>query len=117
MYLPLALLIIPTHNLALYTVLTIMIFKNALAHCGYEVFPRSWARLPILGWLTTVTHHDMHHERGTGNFGFYFTWWDRWMGIEHPNYLDRLAEQDARAKEIKAARRAAKKRSVLIPAE
>ena len=117
MYVPLALMLIPTHNLALYIVLSIMIFKNALAHCGYEVFPRSWARMPVLGWLTTVTHHDMHHERGTGNFGFYFTWWDRWMGTEHPNYLDRLDEQEARAQAIKAARRAAKKRPQMVPAE
>lgn len=117
MYVPIALILIPTHSLALYIVLTIMIFKNALAHCGYEVFPRRWARLPVLGWLTTVTHHDMHHERGTGNFGFYFTWWDRWMGTEHPNYLERLDQQEARARAIKAARRAARKRPKMVPAE
>ena len=104
MFVPIALIFIPTHNLALYIVLTIMIFKNALGHCGYEVFPRRWARLPVLGWLTTVTHHDMHHERGTGNYGFYFTWWDRWMGTEHANYLDRLDQQIAASKARKIAK-------------
>lgn len=117
LYVPMALIFIPTHGLALYIVLTIMIFKNALGHCGYEVFPRHWANLPILGWLTTVTHHDMHHERGTGNYGLYFTLWDRWMGTEHSNYLQRLNEQEARAQEIKAARRSARKRPEIVPAE
>ncbi len=117
MFVPLALMIIPTHSLALYIVLLIMIFKNALGHCGYEVFPRTWARLPVLGWLTTVTHHDMHHERGTGNYGFYFTWWDRWMGTEHANYLQRLDEQEARAKAMSAARKASRKRPQMVPAE
>ena len=113
LFVPVTLTMVPTHGLALYIVMTIMIFKNALGHCGYEVFPRRWARLPILGWLTTVTHHDMHHERGTGNFGFYFTWWDRWMGTEHPNYLQRLDEQAERAKAIGAARA----KPPLVPAE
>jgi sterol desaturase/sphingolipid hydroxylase (fatty acid hydroxylase superfamily) len=30
--------------------------------------------------LTTVTHHDLHHERAGGNYGFYFTFWDRTCG-------------------------------------
>lgn len=34
-----------------------------------------------------VTHHDMHHTSGNSNFGLYFTWWDRMMGTEHPQYL------------------------------
>ena len=25
------------------------------------------------------------------NFGLYFTWWDRWMGTENPNYHARFA--------------------------
>ena len=29
--------------------------------------------------------------------GLYFTWWDRWMGTEHPDYLDRFAEVAPRA--------------------
>ncbi|MEO0917088.1 MAG: DUF2147 domain-containing protein, partial [Pseudomonadota bacterium] len=37
---------------------------------------------------TTVTHHDLHHAHAGYNLGLYFTWWDRWMGTEHPNYHD-----------------------------
>ncbi len=117
LYVPLALLIIPTHGLALSVVLLVMIFKNATSHSGYELYPRRWARLPVLGWLTTVTHHDMHHERGSGNFGFYFTWWDRAMGTEHPNYLQRIDEQIEHTRAAKEARKAAKKRPEMVPAE
>ena len=47
-------------------------------------------KIPILKQFTTVTHHDMHHESARGNYGFYFTWWDRWMGTEHKDYETRF---------------------------
>ncbi|MEO8115092.1 MAG: hypothetical protein ABI655_11960, partial [Phenylobacterium sp.] len=30
------------------------------------------------------------------NFGLYFSWWDRWMGTEHPEYLARFAAASGR---------------------
>jgi hypothetical protein len=39
------------------------------------------------------------------------------MGTEHPHYLARLDEQEARAQIIKAARRENKKRPEMVPAE
>ncbi len=89
-FVPLMLLFVPLHGTALFTVLGIMIFKNASGHCGYELFPRGTTRNPILKHSTTVTHHDMHHEKANGNYGFYFTWWDRWMGTEHADYEARF---------------------------
>lgn len=97
-YVPLMMLFIPLHGSALTIVLLIMIFKNAIGHCGYELFPANTTSNPILRHLTTVTHHDMHHEKAGGNFGFYFTWWDKWMGTEHANYEQRFAEVVARQK-------------------
>ncbi|MEO0367877.1 MAG: sterol desaturase family protein, partial [Pseudomonadota bacterium] len=89
-YVPLMMLVMPIHGAALGIVLLIMIFKNALGHCGYEIFPRGMLDHPIFKYFTSVTHHDMHHERGTGNYGFYFTWWDTWMGTEHAHYKERF---------------------------
>lgn len=89
-YVPLMLLFLPLHGSALAIILLVMIFKNAIGHCGYELFPRITTRNPILKHLTTVTHHDMHHEKAGGNYGFYFTWWDKWMGTEHANYVERF---------------------------
>ncbi len=41
---------------------------------------------PMFDWLTTTTHHDLHHGGERANYGLYFTWWDRWMGTESPHY-------------------------------
>lgn len=90
-FVPLLLLVMPIHSVALLIVLAIMILKNAVGHCGYELFPRGFAEHPVWGQFTTVTHHDMHHERARGNYGFYFTWWDRWMGTEQADYQTRFA--------------------------
>ena len=62
------------------------IVRNTLAHCGYELMPAGADGRPMFDWLTTTTHHDLHHARPGSNFGFYFTWWDRWMGTENPDY-------------------------------
>jgi sterol desaturase/sphingolipid hydroxylase (fatty acid hydroxylase superfamily) len=48
------------------------------------------ARSRWFGWITGVTHHDLHHQDARWNFGLYFTWWDRWMGTEHPEYVQRF---------------------------
>jgi lathosterol oxidase len=90
-FLPVFAALIPMHVTALFLFTAHMMLRNALGHCGYEIFPRRWAEHPILGLITTVTHHDLHHEQGPRNFGLYFTWWDRWMGTEHPEYRARVA--------------------------
>src|SRR5262249_50529345 len=57
--------------------------RNTLAHLGFELFPAQRDGRPLLDFLTTTTHHDLHHGEAAGcNFGLYFTWWDRWMGTE-----------------------------------
>jgi len=91
-YLPIALFLLPSSSLAIVVFLTHMMLRNAIGHCGYEIFP-SWRNgRPVLGWLTTVTHHDLHHAQAGWNYGLYFTWWDRWMGTEHPLYAEKFAE-------------------------
>lgn len=67
------------------------IARNVIGHCGYELFPAGRDGRPLFGWMTTVTHHDLHHAEAGYNYGLYFTWWDRWMGTEHPAYLERFA--------------------------
>jgi sterol desaturase/sphingolipid hydroxylase (fatty acid hydroxylase superfamily) len=62
------------------------IVRNTLAHSGYELMPATAHRRPMFDWLTTTTHHDLHHAEAGSNFGLYFTWWDRWMGTENPQY-------------------------------
>jgi sterol desaturase/sphingolipid hydroxylase (fatty acid hydroxylase superfamily) len=79
------------------------IFRNTLLHCGYELMPATARGRPMLDWLTTTTHHDLHHAQAGANFGLYFTWWDRWMGTEHPEYLTRYAEVARRPMRVPSA--------------
>lgn len=90
MVIPLYALIVPMHDIATLIYMWFMIVRNALGHCGYELMPKGWTRHPILDLSTTITHHDMHHEKMTGNYALYFTWWDRWMGTEYKDYLERF---------------------------
>lgn len=61
--------------------------RNVMAHAGSELFPAGWVDNRWTSWIATTTHHDLHHSSGH-NYGFYFTFWDRWMGTEHPRYKE-----------------------------
>lgn len=100
-FLPLILLFLPAHPIALFVFVTHMILRNALGHCGIEVFPARSNGKPLFRWLTSVTHHDLHHSHGRWNMGLYFTWWDKWMGTEHPDYHERFAEVAPRVSRAK----------------
>lgn len=88
--LPLVALIMPISAVTVFAFTTHMILRNVIGHAGVELFPRWWLDWPLLRWVTTTTHHDLHHETGRSNYGFYFTWWDRLMGTEHREYAARF---------------------------
>jgi sterol desaturase/sphingolipid hydroxylase (fatty acid hydroxylase superfamily) len=67
------------------------IFRNTLLHSGYELMPARADGRPWFDWMTTTTHHDLHHAQAGWNYAAWFTWWDRWMGTEHPEYHARYA--------------------------
>jgi ferredoxin-NADP reductase/sterol desaturase/sphingolipid hydroxylase (fatty acid hydroxylase superfamily) len=74
--------------------------NNVLGHLGYEIYPKSWVKFPILKFKTASTHHNMHHQLFNGNYALYFTWWDKWMGTEFKDYEARH-EQIFERKNIK----------------
>lgn len=90
--LPLSSLVLPMHELTVLLFVTHMIVRNVIGHAGIELFPSWWLKNPLTRQITTTTHHDLHHSHGGYNFGLYFTWWDRWMKTEHPQYADRFAD-------------------------
>jgi sterol desaturase/sphingolipid hydroxylase (fatty acid hydroxylase superfamily) len=90
--LPVAGLILPLHEATILLFVTHMIARNAIGHAGVELFPHWWLQAPALRWITTTTHHDLHHSHSGFNFGLYFTWWDRWMKTEHPEYARHFME-------------------------
>ena len=77
-------------GLAILIFIWFQIIRNVMGHAGVELMPAGWVDSKWVGWLNTTTHHDLHHSSGTYNFGLYFTWWDRWMGTEHPEYKQRF---------------------------
>lgn len=86
-FLSLFVLVVPTPGSVIAVFLVHMMLRNAIGHCGHELLPWAWTRSGPLGWITPVTHHHFHHARNRGNYGLYFTWWDRWCGTEDTAYL------------------------------
>jgi len=80
----------PVYPLAIFVFLGHQIARNAIGHSGHELAWPGFTRSRWTGWLTTTTHHDLHHSEGRYNFGLYFSWWDRMMGTEHPRYHERF---------------------------
>jgi sterol desaturase/sphingolipid hydroxylase (fatty acid hydroxylase superfamily) len=91
LFIPLWVLIVPTPWAVTGLFMLHQIARNVIGHCGYELFPATRDGRPLIDWLTSVTHHDLHHAQAGWNYGLYFTWWDRWMGTEHPEYYARFA--------------------------
>ena len=88
LFMPLWLFFVPTPGIVIFTFLIVMILRNCMGHAGLELHARGWASHPVLKWISTTTHHDLHHAGSFNhNFGFYFTWWDKLMGTEHPDYV------------------------------
>lgn len=88
---PIWMMLIPTSWPVVGIFMIHQIARNTIGHCGYEIFPSNASGRPLFGFMTTVTHHDLHHSQGRYNYGLYFSWWDRWMGTEHPEYLNHYA--------------------------
>jgi sterol desaturase/sphingolipid hydroxylase (fatty acid hydroxylase superfamily) len=86
MFVPIVALVLPFHPVAMFVFLVYMIARNVLGHLGVELMPRWFVRHRWLSAFTTTTHHAMHHRKPRGNYGLYFTFWDRLMGTTHADY-------------------------------
>lgn len=92
MFAPLWLVFVTTPAWVMFAWMAFQIIRNAMGHAGVELMPRWWLATPLTRWINTTTHHDLHHNGGFNrNYGLYFTWWDKLMGTEHPDYHARFA--------------------------
>ena len=91
-FVPLWMVLVPTQWPVVGLFMLHQIVRNTLGHAGYELMPTRADGKPLFDWLTTATHHDLHHAQAGWNYGLYFTWWDRLMGTEHPAYHARFAQ-------------------------
>lgn len=85
-FVPVYVVLFPAHIEVVVVFLIHQIVRNALGHSGFEYGWPGFSKSRWTGWLTTTTHHDLHHSEGRYNYGLYFTWWDKIMGTEHPDY-------------------------------
>ena len=90
-FVPLWMILVPTQWWVVGVFMLHQIVRNTLGHSGYELLPARRDGRPLFDFLTTTTHHDLHHAQAGYNYGLYFTWWDRLMGTEHPDYYARFA--------------------------
>jgi len=90
-FVPLWMVLVPTQWWVTGIFMLHQIVRNTIGHAGYELFPARGDGKPMFDFITSVTHHDLHHAQAGWNYGLYFTWWDRLMGTEHPEYYARFA--------------------------
>jgi Delta7-sterol 5-desaturase len=95
---PLGAAIMPLHGSAVFAFVIFMITLNTIGHFGIELYPRGFSTGRVGRWLTTSTYHNLHHSQRGGNYGLYFTFWDRLMKTERADYpaaFSRVTEQAA----------------------
>jgi sterol desaturase/sphingolipid hydroxylase (fatty acid hydroxylase superfamily) len=85
-------MLVPIYSPILFLWQILDLINNLIAHLGYEIYLKKWLQLPIFKYKTVSTHHNMHHERFNGNYGLYFTFWDKLMGTEFGDYKNVFSE-------------------------
>ncbi len=75
-----------------------MITYNVYGHLGYELYPRGFNTGRVGRWINTSTNHNQHHQYFRGNYGLYFTFWDRMMGTIRKDYDERFEQVVTRKK-------------------
>jgi sterol desaturase/sphingolipid hydroxylase (fatty acid hydroxylase superfamily) len=98
----LILFLVPKHPLAYLIFLWIDAAVAVYGHMGMEIFPRGTSRHWLGRWINTPTAHNWHHASARHNYGFYFLFWDRWMGTLDPAYDQRFDAATARGNASRA---------------
>ncbi|TGK00033.1 sterol desaturase family protein [Leptospira langatensis] len=89
---PLVILFLPIHTVALVIFFFYSNFLNVLGHLSFELFPKGFIENKFLRLHNSTTHHNMHHKYFNCNYGLYFNIWDRIMGTNHERYFDTFRE-------------------------
>jgi Delta7-sterol 5-desaturase len=78
--------VLPLHYTAVGLLLLIMTLSTVINHLNTEIYPRDFDRHWLGRWLIGATHHSLHHAQFRFNYGLYFTFWDKWMKTESPDF-------------------------------
>ncbi len=94
----LLLLIMPLHDYHLLVFFICSLAYNVYGHLGFELYPKGFSRNWFGKWLNTSVNHNLHHQYFKGNYGLYFTFWDRIMGTLRSDYDNSFDEVKSRIK-------------------
>lgn len=87
-------LLTPTPPTAYLLFIWALVFRVVIGHSGVELDPKWFAQSRVAGFFTNATHHDMHHSGSLKyNFGLFLTFWDRHMGTENPNSIEKYVDK------------------------
>jgi len=81
--------LLPLHMVTLMAVLATMSIWAVINHLGLDRLPGSFPHGWLGRWFIGPAHHSLHHEKYDVHFGLYFTFWDRFLGTEDPDYAFR----------------------------
>ena len=73
------------------------LLDNVKSHLGYELYPAWWNK-SIFRFLTSSTHHNLHHNKFNGNYGVHFRIWDKLLGTEFKEYENEFDKVQERKK-------------------
>jgi Delta7-sterol 5-desaturase len=85
-FLPVLCLVVPLHTSALVVILLTMTTTSVINHLNTELYPKNFNNHWFGKWWIGATHHSLHHSQFKYNFGLYFTFWDKLMRTESPQY-------------------------------
>lgn len=80
------LLTIPVNSIHLMAFFVFSLLYNVYGHLGFELYPRGFNKHWLGKWMNTSVSHNQHHQYFKGNYGLYFTIWDRLMGTLRTDY-------------------------------
>ena len=80
------LFVIPVHAIHLTFFFVFSLLYNVYGHLGFELYPKGFSKHWFGKWINTSVSHNQHHQYFRGNYGLYFTIWDRLMGTLRSDY-------------------------------
>jgi sterol desaturase/sphingolipid hydroxylase (fatty acid hydroxylase superfamily) len=78
--------VIPLHFITVIAILITMTVWAVVNHLGLDLFSPTFPHHWLGKWFIGPAHHSIHHDRYDLHFGLYFTFWDRLLGTNDPNY-------------------------------
>jgi len=81
-----------------------MFYINMWGHTNYEFWHKDLLTHPILKFLNTPTHHNLHHLYHRFNYGIYYNFWDKICRTNHPLYETHYRTLKARTEHFKKSK-------------